>query len=242
MAKIRYENLDKTEAFRELRAGGKQVDLREALTADRVEKYVVNAGAGISYHYAAKQVDDGIIATLQALADEQQLIENPCDRRRRSHEHRRKPMVLHHLVRGELGNDVIFKGKDLAKFYKEQQDRIELFASKVHRGELRGRPVKHSTLSFRSVSGVRPRTSGALHRTGDLRADEPRRVGDESSLHFQRRSGRRERSSAGNRPRENPFYPRLEERDHPGDADESTFVIDKMSARRKSRDSSRKNT
>ena len=139
MAKIRYENLDKTEAFRELRAGGKQVDLREALTADRVEKYVVNAGAGIRYHYAAKQVDDGIIATLQALADEQQLIEKfraiADGEVMNTGENR---MVLHHLVRGQLGNDVIFEGKNLAKFYREQQERIERFASKVHAGEVKG--------------------------------------------------------------------------------------------------------
>ena len=44
--------------------------------------------------------------------------------------------VLHHLLRGQLGADVMFEGKNLRTFYKTQQDNIAAFAKKVHAGEI----------------------------------------------------------------------------------------------------------
>ena len=48
-------------------------------------------------------------------------------------EHRR---VLHHLVRGQLGEDVCVDDVNKRAFYVEQQDKISDFAKKVHAGEI----------------------------------------------------------------------------------------------------------
>ena len=44
--------------------------------------------------------------------------------------------VLHHLLRGQLGKDVVFEGKNLRQFYVEQQKKIADFADKVHSGKI----------------------------------------------------------------------------------------------------------
>lgn len=57
----------------------KKVNLKEAMTgengADRVKKYSVPMAEGLTYHFAAKQVDDNILAVLKKLAEEAQLTE-----------------------------------------------------------------------------------------------------------------------------------------------------------------------
>ena len=135
-----WKNLDTLKSFKDL-ADSRKVDLTKALAGDagaaRVAKYRVPMAAGLSYYYAAKQVDDGILAQLKALAEECGLAEkfeelysgeviNTGEKRR----------VLHQLTRGQLGKAVIADGVDKRAFYTEQQKKIAEFAGKVHRGEI----------------------------------------------------------------------------------------------------------
>ena len=64
---ITWKNLDTLTAYQEL-ANAKKVNLKEAMTgengADRVKKYSVPMAEGLTYHFAAKQVDDNILAVL----------------------------------------------------------------------------------------------------------------------------------------------------------------------------------
>jgi glucose-6-phosphate isomerase len=93
----------------------------------------------MTYAYGAKSFSPEILRALQDLADEAGLaakyrmildgeIMNTGEKR----------MVLHHLVRGQLGKGVLSGGKDLRQFYRGEQDKINAFADKVHRGEIRG--------------------------------------------------------------------------------------------------------
>lgn len=138
MNQLRYRNLDITEAYDSLRSLD-AVSLKQVLTPERINAYSITSGARLTYNYAAKQVDETIIDTLQQLSDEQQLIDkyqaivngeimNTGEKRR----------VLHHLTRGQLGEKVIHEGKNLRDFYVEQQKRVSDFAEKVHTGQLRG--------------------------------------------------------------------------------------------------------
>ncbi len=138
MDQLRYRNLDITEAYDSLQSLN-PVSLKQVLTPERINAYSIAAGGGLTYNFAAKQVDETILDTLQQLSDEQQLIDkyqavangeimNTGEKRR----------VLHHLTRGQLGKEVIHEGKNLRDFYVEQQKRIADFAEKVHSGQLRG--------------------------------------------------------------------------------------------------------
>ena len=117
------------------------VKLAEAMTgesgADRVKKYSVPMAAGLSYNYAAKQVDDEVLKALEKLAEETQLADkfealyngeviNTGEKR----------MVLHHMTRGQLGEAVVADGVDKRSFYLEQQKKIAELANKVHSGEI----------------------------------------------------------------------------------------------------------
>ena len=137
---ITWKNLDTLAAYQEL-ANAKKVNLKEAMTgengADRVKKYSVPMAEGLTYHFAAKQVDDNILAVLKKLAEEAQLTEkfaalyngeviNTGEKR----------LVLHQLTRGQLGDKVMADGVDKRAFYVEQQQKIAEFAKKVHNGEI----------------------------------------------------------------------------------------------------------
>ncbi|WP_026526225.1 glucose-6-phosphate isomerase [Butyrivibrio sp. VCD2006] len=137
---VNWKNLDTLSSFDELKKV-KQIDLVSAMTgesgADRVKKYSVKMAEGLSYNYAAKEVDDDILAALDKLAKEAQLSEkfealyngeviNTGEKR----------MVLHQLTRGQLGNDVMADGVNKREFYVKEQNRIADFAKKVHSGEI----------------------------------------------------------------------------------------------------------
>jgi len=107
----RYRNLTEAESFKALRRLPKPEPLRKSLTGEKVRTCVVGEGGGLSYNYAAKQVDEEVLNLLQRLADEQEAVAkyrelldggimNTGEKR----------MVLHHLVRGQLGKDVISQG------------------------------------------------------------------------------------------------------------------------------------
>jgi glucose-6-phosphate isomerase len=134
---INWENLDTLESYKKLLSLKQQVSLKEVLNAKRVKEYTVQSAAGLTYNYASKQVNSQILGIMQNLANEAQLSEkfqalydgeviNTGENRK----------VLHHLLRGQLGKDVLNDGKNIRSFYKEQQDKIASFANDVHSGKI----------------------------------------------------------------------------------------------------------
>ena len=137
---VNWKNLDALASYEAL---GKveKVDLVKVMTgengAERVAKYSVPMAEGLAFNYAAKAVDDTVLAALADLAKEAQLTEkfaalyngemiNTGEKR----------LVLHQLTRGQLGDAVVADGVDKRAFYTEQQDKITAFANKVHAGEI----------------------------------------------------------------------------------------------------------
>ncbi|MBQ1406954.1 MAG: glucose-6-phosphate isomerase [Eubacterium sp.] len=138
---VEWKNLDTYKAYQNLFETKGKVDLAAVMSgesgAERVSKYCVPMADGLAYNFAAKEVNDDIIEKLADLADEAQLAQkfeelyngaviNTGEKR----------LVLHHLTRGQLGNDVIADGVNKGEFYKKQQERIAEFAGKVHAGEI----------------------------------------------------------------------------------------------------------
>ena len=137
---VQWKNLDTLTSFKEL-AEAKKVNLQEVMSGEsgaaRVKKYNVKMGAGLSFNYAAKQVDDELLDSLAKFAKEAELVAkfeelyngaviNTGENRK----------VLHQLTRGQLGNAVVEDGVDKHDFYVEQQNKITAFANKVHSGEV----------------------------------------------------------------------------------------------------------
>ena len=136
-----WKNLDTLDSFDELKELKNHVDIAAALSGEeggkRVADYSTPMAAGLSYNYAAKEVDETVLAALAKLADEVQLIDkfqelfngaviNTGENR----------MVLHHLARKQLGNPVVVDGVDKREFYVAQQKKAADFANKVHAGEI----------------------------------------------------------------------------------------------------------
>ncbi len=138
---ISWKNLDTLESFQELLKTKDTVKLPEVMEgengAKRVKEYRAQMGAGLVFSYAAKLVDDNILEKLVALAKEAQLAEKfellYNGERVNTGENR---MVLHQLVRGQLGSDVYDGDVNKRAFFVEQQNRIAEFTAKVHSGEL----------------------------------------------------------------------------------------------------------
>ncbi len=137
---LNWNNLDTLSAYKELKVK-KKTDLKAVMSgesgAERVKTYCVPMAEGLAYNYAAKAVDDDILASLKKLAEEAQLSEkfetlydgavvNTGEKR----------LVLHQLCRGQLGKNVVADGVDKRDFYVEQQNRIAEFANKVHEGKI----------------------------------------------------------------------------------------------------------
>lgn len=144
---IFYKNLTVTKAFAKLKQLEQPAHLSTLLTPERIRTCSIPMGGGLTYNYAAKRFDSRVLEVLQQLADEQQVIEkyrslldgeimNTGENR----------MVLHHLLRGQLGKDVIHQGKNLREFYRKEQERFYAFAEAVHQGTIRsstGKPFTH---------------------------------------------------------------------------------------------------
>ena len=137
---VTWNNLDTLTSFDEL-SKTERVNLSEVMSgengAERVKNYSIPMAAGFTYNYAAKSVDDKVLAALAKLAEEAQLAEkfealyngeviNTGEKR----------LVLHHMTRGQLGDEVEADGVDKRIFYTEQQKKIAEFANKVHAGEI----------------------------------------------------------------------------------------------------------
>lgn len=138
---INWENADTLESWKKLLSLKGMVNVGEELSSADAEKrigeYSVPMAAGLSYNYAAKQVNEQILKTMQELSDEAQLIEkfealyngeviNTGEKR----------MVLHHLTRTQLGKDVSADGVNKREFYLNEQKKIAEFAEKVHSGKI----------------------------------------------------------------------------------------------------------
>ena len=137
---VTWKNLDTLASYEEL-AKVEKVNLPEVMSGEnggeRVKKYTVPMGAGLNYNYAAKRVDDAVLAALAKLAEEAQLSEkyealyngemiNTGEKR----------LVLHQMCRGQLGEAVVADGVDKRAFYTGEQAKIVEFANKVHAGEI----------------------------------------------------------------------------------------------------------
>ncbi len=137
---INWNNMDTLASYRQLKAV-KPVELAKVMSgesgANRVKSYSVPMGAGLDFNYGARPVDEDILDALAAFASEQQLTEkfealyngaviNTGENR----------LVLHHLCRGQLGQDVIADGVNKREFYVGEQKKIADFAAKVHAGQI----------------------------------------------------------------------------------------------------------
>ena len=138
---VSWKNFDTLASYGKLMGLKGSVDLVKVMSgengAKRVAEYSVPMAEGMKYNFAAKAVDDNILAVLQELADEAQLTEkyeelyngaviNTGEKR----------LVLHQLCRGQLGKDVIADGVNKRDFYTGQQKKAADFANKVHAGEI----------------------------------------------------------------------------------------------------------
>ena len=155
---ITWNNLDKIAAYHELEKVP-AVNVAEVMSgengADRVRKYSVPMAAGMAFNYASRPVDEVVLGALAKLAEEMQLNEkfealyngeviNTGEKR----------MVLHHMTRGQLGDAVVADGCDKRTFYTEQQKKIEVFANKVHSGEItNGAGEKFTTVVQIGIGG-----------------------------------------------------------------------------------------
>ena len=138
---VAWNNFDTLKSYQELKENTKKVKLATVMSgengASRVKNYSIPMGAGLVYNYAAKEVDEDIISTLAALAEEAQLTEKYAELYNGEVVNTgEKRLVLHQLTRGQLGNAVTADGVDKRDFYVEQQNRIADFANKVHSGEI----------------------------------------------------------------------------------------------------------
>ena len=142
---MNYVDLDKCAVNNKLQklAEEKKFDFSAILTAERVEKSSISLGGDLSFNWAARPVDEGILDALQSLAKEQELIAkyrllvegammNTGEKR----------LVLHHLLRSQggkavTGKAVIHDGKDIGEFYRKELERFTVFAEKVRSGEIR---------------------------------------------------------------------------------------------------------
>ena len=155
---VNWTNFDALDSYQALK-NVDAVNVREVMSgesgAQRVKKYSVPMAEGMAYNYAAKAVDDDILAVLQKLSDEAQLTEkyeelyngaviNTGEKR----------LVLHQLCRGQLGKDVVVDGVNKREFYQAQQDRIAKFANDVHAGKIvNGKGEKFTTVVQIGIGG-----------------------------------------------------------------------------------------
>ena len=130
---ITWANPDTLSSWKKLLSLKGMVSVAEELSstdaAKRIKDYSVPMAEGLTYNYAAKQVNEQILKTLSELAEESQLLEkfealyngevvNTGEKR----------MVLHQLTRGQLGKDVVADGVNKREFYLNEQKKIADFA------------------------------------------------------------------------------------------------------------------
>ena len=137
---VSWKNLDTLASFAALKEADKVV-VKDVMAgengAKRVKEYSVPMADGMIYNYAAKAVDEAVLAKLQALADEAELTDKYAELYNGAVINTgEKRLVLHQLCRGQLGEDVVADGVNKREFYVAQQKKIEEFVTKVHNGEI----------------------------------------------------------------------------------------------------------
>jgi glucose-6-phosphate isomerase len=164
---MKYINLDRTAVYRKLAAAAAAYsgfDFRRKLDAARVRNCSVPIADSLVYNWAAKKIDDDVIALLQELACEQELTAKymaVLDGEVMNTGENRK--VLHHLLRGQLGKDVIEGGINIGDFYKAELERFSAFAEQVRGGKITssaGKKFSHAVQIGIGGSDLGPR---ALH-------------------------------------------------------------------------------
>jgi glucose-6-phosphate isomerase len=135
MSSLSYQNLDEALAFEKLQTISPW-DVTQ-LSPRRLRENIIPAGGELSYCYGAKAVDDSTLRLLSDLAEEQQCIEKYLAVARGEVMNTgEKRMVLHHLTRGVLDQEVSQDGKNLREFYEEQRKRFGDFARGVQSGAI----------------------------------------------------------------------------------------------------------
>jgi glucose-6-phosphate isomerase len=135
---MNYTNLDKTQSYKNLQ-NTSPIDVKSELNKKRLDKFEIETGKQIKFNYAALPVTEKIVTILAELSKEQDLIEkykliltgetmNPGEGRK----------VLHHLTRMNPLVPVIINDQNIRDFYVEQQERINIFAGKIHSGQIKG--------------------------------------------------------------------------------------------------------
>jgi len=145
---MQFINFDRTNSFKKLTDFAKNTNFnyKRMLDAKRVGDCIVPMAGGLKYSWAAKPVNEECVSLLQELAKEQELIAkyksllngeviNTGEKRK----------VLHHLLRGQQGDDVIENGKNIGDFYKKELLRFCDFATNVHNGKFKGSTGKPFT-------------------------------------------------------------------------------------------------
>ena len=137
---INWKNLDTLASFEKLNSLEK-VNLACAMSgeegAERVKKYTAPMGADMDFNYGARAVNDEILCAMKELSEEAQLaakfealyngeVINTGEKR----------LVMHHMTRGQLGEDVVVDGVNKREFYLEQQKKFTDLANKIHAGEI----------------------------------------------------------------------------------------------------------
>jgi glucose-6-phosphate isomerase len=136
---MNYTDFDKTESFKKLLSLTGERFSFAALDAARVASCAVPMAAGLSYNWAAKAAGNAVIAALQTLAEEQELIAKYkalLDGEVMNTGENRK--VLHQLTRGQTGKAVIHEGRNLGEFYRNELERFSAFAEAVRAGKITG--------------------------------------------------------------------------------------------------------
>lgn len=138
---VTWKNLDTLASYEKLAGMKNRVSVADVMSGDggaeRVARYSAPMAAGLSFNYAAKEVDDEILNVLAELAEEHQL----ADKFKELYNGAvintgEKRLVLHHLARRQMGDAVIVDGADKREFYVSQQKKAADFANKVHAGEI----------------------------------------------------------------------------------------------------------
>jgi len=69
MAPAGFKNLDQCNAFNRLKRIA-PIDLKQALSVERIENSNIPAGGGLMFNYAAKAINDEVIDLFEELAEE----------------------------------------------------------------------------------------------------------------------------------------------------------------------------
>ena len=221
---INWKNMDTLAAYKELQAV-KPVEVAKVMAgengAERVRTYSAPMGAGMNFNYGARPVDADVLAAMQKFADEAQLAEkfqalyngeviNTGEKR----------LVLHHLCRGQLGEDVIADGVNKRAFYAEQQKNFTAFANKVLSGEITNENGEKFTTVVQSGIGGSDLGPRAIYLALENWAKAKGPSEDEGRIYQQRGPRRRCRCAEQDRRCALHLCPGFQVRHYPGNPDQ----------------------